>query len=210
VIAAVVLAAGASTRFGSQKLLAPVNDAPLVRRTVEQVVAAGLDAIVVVVGREERAVQAALEGMPVRFVANTKFREGMYTSLRAGIRHLARTAEAAIIVLGDQPGISAATITDLIEAYRASRQPIVVPIYNGVRGHPVLFDASVFPELETVVGDQGGREVIGRDPSRVASVHLPFAMPGDIDTIEDYRTLVGEGLTSPGGGEQLQRQPKTD
>ncbi len=198
-IAAVVLAAGASTRFGSQKLLAPVDGVSLVRRTVEQVVVAGVDAIIVVLGREYEAVRAALAGMPVRLVVNSRFREGMCTSLRAGIRELGRSVDAAVIVLGDQPGISAETILGLIAEYRATGQSIVVPVYDGVRGHPVLFDASVFPELEAVVGDQGGREVIGRDPSRVASVHFPFAEPGDVDTLEDYRALVGERLTSPGG-----------
>ena len=191
-IAAVVLAAGASTRFGSQKLLAPVQGVPLVRRTVDQVVAAGLDAIVVVLGREDRAVHAALEGMAVQFVVNPNFRDGMYTSLRAGIRHLGRTASAAVIVLGDQPGIRAATIVSLVDEYRRSRQPIVVPVYSGTRGHPVLFDASVFPELEAVTGDQGGREVIGRDPLRVAAVHLSFALPRDVDTMEDLRALGDE------------------
>jgi molybdenum cofactor cytidylyltransferase len=186
VIAAVVLAAGASTRFGSQKLLAEAQGAPLVRRTVEQVLAAGLDEIVVVLGREAQAVHAALDEMQVRFVVNPDFRAGMSTSLRSGIRGLATTVEAAIVVLGDQPGISASTILRLIEEYRRSGQPIVVPVYAGTRGNPVLFDASVFPELASVAGDQGGREVIGRDPSRVATVSLPFAMPADVDTVEDY------------------------
>jgi molybdenum cofactor cytidylyltransferase len=186
VIAAVVLAAGASTRFGSQKLLAEAQGAPLVRRTVEQVLAAGLDEIVVVLGREAQAVHAALDEMQVRFVVNPDFRAGMSTSLRSGIRSLATTVEAAIVVLGDQPGISASTILRLIEEYRRSGQPIVVPVYAGTRGNPVLFDASVFPELASVAGDQGGREVIGRDLSRVATVSLPFAMPADVDTVEDY------------------------
>lgn len=196
-IAAVVLAAGASTRFGSQKLLARIDGVPLVRRTIDQVVAAGLDTIVVVLGREEQAVRAALDGMPVDFAINPHFRDGMYTSLRAGIRRLGRTAEAAVIVLGDQPGISGDTIVSLVAEYRATRKPIVVPVYDGARGHPVLFDASIFPELEAVIGDQGGREVIGRDPSRVTSVHFPFGMPGDIDTIEDYRALVDARRQTP-------------
>jgi molybdenum cofactor cytidylyltransferase len=194
VIAAVVLAAGASTRFGSQKLLAPIDGVPLVRRTVEQVAAAGLDTIVVVLGREHDAIRSALEGMRVGFVVNQHFRDGMYTSLRAGIRHLGRAVSAAVIVLGDQPGISAATIDSLVAEYRRSRLPIVVPIYSGTRGHPVLFDASVFPELEAVTGDQGGREVIGRDPHRVASVWLPFPVPADVDTVEDYEALADKGI----------------
>ena len=191
-IAAVVLAAGASTRFGSQKLLAEVQGAPLVRRTVEQVLAAGLDEVVVVLGREAHAVRAALDELQVRFVVNPDFRAGMSTSLRSGIRDLAPTVEAAIVVLGDQPGISASTIRSLVEEYKRSGQPIVVPVYSGTRGNPVLFDASVFPELASVAGDQGGREVIGRDPSRVATVSFPFAMPSDVDTVEDYRALIGD------------------
>ena len=193
-IAAVVLAAGASTRFGSQKLLAPVRGAPLVRRTVEQVLAAGLDSVVVVLGREHQAVRAALDDLPVRFVVNPDFRDGLSTSLRTGLRDLGRAFDAAIVALGDQPGISGSTIASLIEEYRRSGQPIVVPVYAGTRGNPVLFDASVFPELEAVGGDQGGREVIGRDPSRVATVSFPFAMPGDVDTVEDYQALVDVGL----------------
>lgn len=195
-IAAVVLAAGASTRFGSQKLLAPIQGVPLVRRTVEQVVEAGLDDIVVVLGREGDAVRAALADMPVRFVANPDFRDGMCTSLRAGLRGLRRHVSAAVIVLGDQPGISAATILALVAEYRGSAQPIVVPVYSGSRGHPVLFDASIFPELSAVRGDQGGREVIGRDPSRVATVSLTFPIPVDIDTIDDYRSQTA-GVKSP-------------
>lgn len=191
-IAALVLAAGASTRFGSQKLLAPINGAPLVRRTVEQVVGADLDDIVVVLGREGDAVRGALDDLPVRFVANPDFRGGLCTSLRAGLRSLGRRVSAAVIVLGDQPGIAGSTIVDLVAEYRRSRQPIVVPVYSGVRGHPVLFDASVFPELTAVTGDQGGREVIGRDPSRVATVSLAFPIPVDIDTIDDYRSQTVE------------------
>jgi len=192
VIAAVVLAAGASTRFGSQKLLAPVRGAPLVRRTVEQVLGAGLDEVVVVLGREAQAVRAALDGLPVRFVVNTDYRDGLSTSLRAGLRDLGRGVAAVIVVLGDQPGITGSTIASLIAEHRRSGQPVVVPVYAGTRGNPVLFGASVFPELEAVAGDQGGREVIGRDPSRVATVSLPFVMPGDVDTVEDYWALVDD------------------
>ena len=195
-IGAIVLAAGASTRFGSQKLLAPIQGVPLVRRTVEQVVDAGLDDIVVVLGREGDAVRAALADLPVRFIANPDFRDGMCTSLRAGLRGLGRHVSAAVIVLGDQPGISAATMLALVAEYRRSGQPIVVPVYSGTRGHPVLFDASIFPELTAVRGDQGGREVIGRDPSRVATVNLTVPIPVDIDTIDDYRSQTA-GVTSP-------------
>ena len=193
-IAAVVLAAGASTRFGAQKLLASIGGAPLVRRTVERVVAAGLDDVVVVLGREAEAVRAALDDLPVRFVVNPVFRDGLSTSLRAGIRDLGPRFVAAVIVLGDQPGIRSSTILTLVDEYRRSGQPIVVPAYSGTRGHPVLFDASIFPELAAVTGDQGGREVIGRDPSRITTVTFPFAAPADVDNAEDLRALVGTPL----------------
>lgn len=191
-IAAVVLAAGAASRFGAQKLLIPLGGKPLIRWTVEQVLASQVEEVVVVLGREAEAVREALQGLPIRFLVNPRYPEGMSSSLQAGVASLDPAVEAALIVLGDQPEIPAAIINRLIETYRALRKPIVVPVYEGVRGNPVLFDASLFPELMTAAGDQGGREVIARAPERVASVPFPFPMPRDVDTPEDYQALLRE------------------
>jgi molybdenum cofactor cytidylyltransferase len=196
VITAVVLAAGAASRFGSQKLLAPFHGAALVRRTVENVVASQVTETVVVLGRDGDKVRDALAGLPVRFVTNADFQSGLSTSLRAGVEAIVPSAAAAIVVLGDQPGVSADIIDRLIEEGLRSGRPIVVPEYAGTRGNPVLFDASVFGELQTIEGDQGARAVIARDPARVATVCFPFDMPADVDTPEDYARLTNQPASS--------------
>lgn len=195
-IAAVVLAAGSASRFGEQKLLLPLSGKPLIRWTVENVLASQVEDVIVVLGKEAEAVQEALEGLPVRFLVNPRYPEGMSSSLQAGVSSLGPAAEAALIVLGDQPQITPAIINQLIETYRESSKPIVVPLYEGIRGNPVLFDASLFPELEAVRGDQGAREVVVKDPGRVESVPFPFPMPLDVDTRDDYEALLRQ-LTLP-------------
>jgi molybdenum cofactor cytidylyltransferase len=187
VIAAIVLAAGASTRMGRQKLLLPMADGrPLVRVAVEQVLSASVDDTVVVLGREAESVAHALDSLPVRTVVNPRYAEGQATSLRAGLDALRAGTEAAVIALGDQPLPDPAVIARLVATLRTTGRPIVVPVYRDGRGNPVLFAATLFDELRAVTGDQGGRGVIARDPSRVAEVTFDAPMPPDIDTPEDY------------------------
>ena len=113
------------------------------------------------------------------------------------MRALDRAVEAVVVLLGDQPFQGAEVIERLIAEYRATGNPIVVPLYAGRRGNPVLFDRSVFPELERQQGDQGAREVIAADPSRVASVAFGSDQAQrDLDTWDDYlaaRAAFGEG-----------------
>jgi molybdenum cofactor cytidylyltransferase len=186
-IAVIVLAAGASTRMGRQKLTLPLADGrPLLRAAVEQVLAADLDDVVVVLGREDEAVASALRGLPIRTVVNPRYAEGQSTSLQAGLDALAQGTEAAVVALGDQPLPDPRLLRQLVEAFRASGRPIVAPVYRDGRGNPVLFASSVFDELRRVEGDRGGRPVIARDPERVAEVPVDAPMPADIDTPEDY------------------------
>ena len=191
-IAAVVLAAGAASRFGEQKLLMPLGGKAIVRLTVERTLASQVEHALVVLGRDADAVREALAGLPVRCVVNPRYRDGMSTSLHAGLGALPPTAEAALVVLGDQPGVTPAILDRLIATYRQSQKPIVVPVYEqGTRGNPVLFDASLFPELRAVGGDQGARDVIARDAERIAAVMFPFPMPRDVDSPVDYAALRG-------------------
>ena len=188
-IAGVVLAAGASTRFGGQKLLAPLDGTPVVRWSVEALLAADLAEVVVVLGRDAVEVRAAVVGLPVRCVVNPAYGEGMSTSLRAGIGALGSVVRAAVVALGDQPRVGPAVVRALCDAYRHTRQPLVVPSYAGARGNPVLVDRSLFGELLAVTGDEGARGVIARDPARVHRVEFPFAMPLDVDTHVDLERL---------------------
>jgi molybdenum cofactor cytidylyltransferase len=176
--------------MGRQKLLLPMEDGrPLVRVSIEGVLTAGLDDVVVVLGRDAEAVGRVLAGLAVRTVLNSRYAEGQSTSLRAGLDALAPGTEAVVVALGDQPLPDAALIRRLVEVFRASGTPIVVPRYRDGRGNPVLFAASVFDELRAVTGDQGGRGVIAHDPSRVVELPVDAPMPRDVDTWADYETL---------------------
>ena len=197
-IAAIILAAGASSRFGDHKLLATVNGKPLVRLSVEAVLSSQADTVLVVLGRDAAAVRQSLAELPVSFVVNPHYENGMGTSLVAGVSALPADIEAVLIALGDQPLPRPAIVDRLLAAYHSTGAPIVVPVYRDGRGNPVLFAASVFPELLAVRGDEGARAVVARDPSRLSSVHFPFAAPPDVDTPEDLRALLGAGEDGPG------------
>jgi molybdenum cofactor cytidylyltransferase len=179
---AIVLAAGSGARFGGGKLVAPIAGVPLVRRTVEGVLASGVREVIVVVGADEARVRDALGGLALRIVANVDHGEGMGGSLRVGIDALPSDSDAALVALGDQPGVDARIIDPLLAAMAERRAAIVVPSYRGARGTPVLFARATFAELREVRGDVGGREVVRRDPSRVSEVALDRDEPPDVDT----------------------------
>jgi molybdenum cofactor cytidylyltransferase len=192
---AVVLAAGLSRRMGQAKLLLPIRGRPVVRLTIECVLAGGIDTVVVVSGREHEVLAEALSGLPVRFAVNPTPEAGQSSSIRIGIAALPERTDAALIVLGDQPFLSREIIPALLAAFTRTGKPIVVPRYRDGRGNPVLFGRAMFPELVQVVGDQGARALIERDPSWVAEVEFDSPMPQDIDTPDDYDRLQRHGET---------------
>jgi molybdenum cofactor cytidylyltransferase len=190
VIAAIVLAAGTSSRMGRQKLVLPMpGGRPLVRLAVEQVLAASLDDVVVVLGGEADAVREALAGLPVRTVLNPRYAEGQSTSLRVGLDALRPGTTAALIALGDQPLPDPSVIARLVATLSTTGRPIAVPRYRDGRGNPVLFAASLFGELRAVTGDRGGRDVVARDAQRVSEVLVDAPMPADIDTPAEYEAV---------------------
>lgn len=190
-IAGVVLAAGLSRRMGRRKLLLDLGGEPVIRRAVEGVAGWGVDEIVVVVPPDHADLAAALTGIPHRLAVNLEPETGQAGSVVAGIAALGPAVRAAFIALGDQPAVPRAVPLGLIAAYRATARAIIAPRYRDGRGNPVLFDASVFPELLRLTGDAGARAVIDADPNRVALVSFDLPMPPDIDTPEDYETLRG-------------------
>jgi molybdenum cofactor cytidylyltransferase len=198
VIAAIVLAAGTSSRMGRQKLTLPMADGrPLVRVAVEQILAAGLDETVVVLGGDAGSVATALDGLPVRQVVNSRYAEGQSTSLHAGLNTLRPGTTAAVVALGDQPLPDPTVITRLVTALATTGRSIAVPVYRDGRGNPVLFAASLFDELRAVTGDRGGRDVVTRDPRRVVEVPVDAPRPMDIDTPADYEAARNP---APSGG----------
>jgi molybdenum cofactor cytidylyltransferase len=188
-IAGVVLAAGLSRRMGRAKLLLPLEGRPVIRITVESVLAAGVAPVVVVTGTQHRELAEALAGLPVTLVNNPAPEAGQAGSIRIGIRALPHDTEAVCIALGDQPFVPSRVMTALLAALRTTSKAVVAPRYRDGRGNPVLFRRETFAELLEVSGDQGARSVIERDPSRVALVEFDDPMPQDVDTPEDYRRL---------------------
>jgi molybdenum cofactor cytidylyltransferase len=189
VTAGVLLAAGLSRRMGEPKLLLPLGGRAVVRHAAEGLLSAGLAPVVVVTGREEAGVRAALEGLAVDIVSNPVPEAGQSGSVRLGIASLPAGTAAAVIALGDQPLVPPDVIPRLIEALRGSGKVIAIPRYRDGIGNPVLFRSDVFGELLALGGDRGARAVIERDPSRVAVVEVDQPMPQDVDTPEDYARL---------------------
>lgn len=192
VIAALVLAAGRSTRFGTDnKLLADLDGVPLVARTVGEVLASGVRPVVVVTGHQAEAVTQALAGLEVQRVHNPDYARGLSTSLKAGLAALPSGIDGVLVCLGDMPAVRAAHIERLIAGFAPKEgRAIVVPVHQGKRGNPVLFAASFIAEMRDADGDQGARGVIAHNGDAVAEVDLgTSAIFLDIDTQEALARL---------------------
>ena len=183
-----MLAAGYARRMGRQKLLLELAGKPVVRWSVEGLVPYVGD-VVVVTGEDSTAIRGALAGLDVRFAVNPRPHEGQGSSIAIGARALKPWTVAALVALGDQPRVPADVVPALLAARARSGKAIVVPVYRGVQGTPVLFAAAVFPELVALGGDTGARSVVGAWPERVERVAFDHPMPPDVDTPEDYARL---------------------
>jgi molybdenum cofactor cytidylyltransferase len=192
-IAAIVLAAGRSTRMGSNKLVAEIKGEPLIRVAVEQALASRADPVIVVTGHERERVEKALADLKVRFVHNPDFADGLSTSLKVGLAAVPLEADGAIICLGDMPQVRAAMIDRLIAAFDPARGAlIVVPTIEGKRGNPVVWSRRFFPELAALQGDVGARHVIGTYGEALVEVPADRTALVDIDTPEALSALKAE------------------
>ena len=194
-VAAVVLAAGRSTRMGAvNKMLAEIGGKPLVRIAAEQAIASHAQPVIVVTGHEREKVEAALKGLPVRLVNNPDFAEGLGTSLRTGIAGVPEEADAAIVCLGDMPQVDAALINRLIAAFDPERGAlVVVPSIEGRRGNPVVWSRRFFHDLMGIRGDIGARHLIGNYAEAVVEVPVAGAAAlTDVDTPESFSAVKAE------------------
>jgi molybdenum cofactor cytidylyltransferase len=187
-ICAIVLAAGRSRRMGAQKLLLPFAGSTVIGHVVDRIVARDAEEVYVVVGSEAAAIAEALHERPVRIVRNPEPDAGMLSSVRCGLCALPPGCRAALVALGDQPGITTELVNDLLRAYVASPKRIAVPTYRGRRGHPMVFSMDYRDHVLRDYDEVGLRGLLSDHPEDVLEV--PASSPGalsDMDLPEDYR-----------------------
>jgi molybdenum cofactor cytidylyltransferase len=191
--ALIILAAGASTRMGRPKLLLPYGSRTFVRHAAEIAAASVCRPILIVLGAYVSQLQSEINNLPVRSVINERWADGMGSSIQAGVGILqtcdrAESIEALVLMLCDQPYVTAAVINDLVMAYHLNGKGIIASEYDGTLGVPALFGREYFAELATLRGAVGAKHIIAAHASDVVPVPFPREMI-DIDTPEDYRKL---------------------
>jgi len=192
---------------GQHKLLLPLGGRPVLIHVLETALASQARPIILVLGHRADEVRsqvaAQIQQHDISIIENSNYQQGMSTSLHMGLHALTNIKDnnrqsvdlptSTVILLGDQPLMTAAIIDRLIATRATSGQSIILPLYHGKRGNPVLFAANLFPELMAVTGDEGGRSVIMRHPKDVATVEVSeVTASSDIDTWEAYQQVVAE------------------
>ena len=191
-IHAVLLAAGRSERMGpNNKLLLNVDGIPLVRKSAINILNSNVTSMTVVTGFDENKIVNALSGLNVNFVKNINFREGLSSSLKAGLANITPTPSAVIICLADMPKIQPEHINQLIENFDPLKGwEICIPTNNGKRGNPVLIGSRFFPHIFETSGDFGAKQVMKQHSDKIVEVEIGTSdIHFDIDTQDEYENF---------------------
>jgi molybdenum cofactor cytidylyltransferase len=191
-ISGLVLGAGASSRLGEPKQLLPYRGTTLLGWVVAQAGrAAGLDEVVVVLGRAADEIRERVFFGPAKVVDNPVFGDGCASSYRAGIGAVDAKCEAIMILLGDQPGVAPEMIDRVADEWRHTDAQIVLSSYRGRKGHPMLFAKPLFDKLVALHGDKAAWKLVDANPGLVGEALFDLPFPDDIDTREDFERLTG-------------------
>jgi molybdenum cofactor cytidylyltransferase len=195
-ISAVVLAAGESKRMGQPKMLLPWGKSTVLQTVITAFQTAGISDILVVTGGAHSQVEA-LVGRTVQTVFNEKYARGeMLSSIQTGLQNKMREAQAVLIALGDQPQIQVSTIRHILQEYKQSNAPLVVPSYRMHRGHPWLIARDLWEEILEMRAPESAREFLGRHTKHIHYVKLDTpTILQDLDTPEDYSSSRAGGLS---------------
>ncbi len=188
-ISGIVLAAGKSERMGSPKALLPISGRTFLENILDTISRTSIEETVVVVGHHRKEIEAAVRLKSVVF--NQDYQKGMITSFQAGIRALSSDASGTFLFLVDHPLVEPATVEAMIANLASNR--IIVPTFQGRRGHPVLFSSEVLEEILALPSSEGANIVVRKNPDRI--VEVPVNAPGilvDIDTPEQFEKLRGD------------------
>jgi molybdenum cofactor cytidylyltransferase len=188
-VAAIVLAAGRSSRFGQgNKLLEEIDGAPMIARVAALAVASGAYPVIAVTGFDAQRVAKPLRGLGVDIMHNPAFGEGLSSSLRAGLGAVPAESDGAIVLLGDMPRVQLSVVEALLLAFAAhGRDAICVPVRGGRRGNPVVWGRGYFPEMMALSGDRGAKTLIDSHPDSVIEVEVGTdTIFEDFDVLSDF------------------------
>ena len=187
-ISGIILASGFSKRMKQEKLLLPMGGIALVELVIRAARASRLDEVILVYQKKE--IEKIGREYGIKAVHNPRADEGQSAAIKLGIHTAHPETDAFMFMVGDQPFLNPSTINILIDTFQQDPHSIIVPVYNGIRGNPVLFPSGMKELLLALDGDRGGRVLIEKMSDRVNLVSIAEEMPGtDIDTEEDYRRI---------------------
>jgi molybdenum cofactor cytidylyltransferase len=193
-ISGLILAAGTSSRMGQPKQLLPFRGTILLDWVMAQAESASaLDEVIVVLGRAADEIRPQLRNTRAKVIINPVFTEGCSGSYKAGMATIDPRAEAVMVLLGDQPGVNSAVIDQVAQDWRTQGGRIALTAYRGRRGHPMVFAHELFDQLRQLSGDKAAWKILDAHPDWVRDVAVDHAFPEDIDTRQDYETLLRAG-----------------
>jgi molybdenum cofactor cytidylyltransferase len=184
---AIILAAGESRRMDTPKMLLPFKGKTIIEKVIENVISSDVNKTLVVVGSSGDIILERIKDLPVSHCYNENYREGMLSSVRCGFSNLPEKFEAVIVMPGDYPGIGVDVINILIDSFRRSEKKIIIPLFGGKRGHPILICYDFRNEVMKLDPEDGLRELAMRFPDEVLEVEVDDpTILRDIDTMDDY------------------------
>ena len=185
-VAGILLAAGTSSRMGSNKLLFELEGESVLRGAARRALEGGLSPLLVVLGHEAERNRRELDDLPCQVVLNPDYQQGINASLKSGVAALPAEAQAAMVMLADMPFVTPEMISALIARYRTTEAPLVISDYEGVNAPPMLYDRSLFGELLAMTGEGCGRQVVKRHRGEAEVLPWPASALTDLDVPEDY------------------------
>jgi molybdenum cofactor cytidylyltransferase len=189
-ISVILLAAGKSKRMGRPKQLLPFRGSTVLEQIIKNLSESKLDELIVVTGYQGERIAQRITDKQIKIAVNREFQRGIGSSIKCGLTQVSERSNAIMIVLGDQPLIEKHTINPLIQTFSMTEQGILVPIYRGIRGHPVIFDMKYRDELLRLPDDVGGRKLIKERSNDVFKVEVDSeSVVIDVDTRGDWLSL---------------------
>jgi len=184
---AIILAAGESKRMDSPKMLLPYKDKTIIETVIENIISSKVDKAMVVLGATGNKILERIKELPVTHCFNDNYKEGMLSSVKCGFSSLPDKYESAIVFPGDYPGIGPDVINMLIESFRKTKKKIIIPLFGGKRGHPVLISYEYRGKVMDLKPEEGLRALPVKFPDDVLEVNVyDPAVLRDVDTLEDY------------------------